>query len=484
MDHRSPLSDTTRTEATSIELETVVEDGKATIQMHSMSVAESDTLAHSRSNSEQFLVLSPEDSIGRSSSSSSIESTSVRDIPIEDMTKTRQQMVRELTVEVVPALLISVAGSVLAGSVLGQIQGSPAFEHIPALFIMVSVLLNLKSNIELNMSTRLSTQANLGELINKTAAWIAVRANMELLLLQACMVGVGVGVISAVLSLGASGNTGFCESVTVLVAVGSSTAVVGSAIIGALIAATVTVSHAFGIDPDNIGTPIASSFGDMVTLVVLGAASTALVQEDHEHEAWWVWPTVVASGSVALGAVLLRAVRTNGRMAHRVAEGWLPLAYAAATSSVAGVIVERCASRFPGLPALVPVVNGIGGNVGTVLASRISTSLHRHHKRHRPSLHEHNLTIVILLLINVPVQVGFLVTHQLLMPTRPLTAAFLLAYAVAVAVHALAVLLLARVACVFTWSRGHDPDDCVNPFITGTGDMLGTILLALVFVAF
>ncbi|KAJ2795058.1 hypothetical protein H4R20_006009 [Coemansia guatemalensis] len=349
---------------------------------------------------------------------------------------------------------------------------------------MVSVLLNLKSNIELNMSTRLSTQANLGELATRTAAWIAVRANMELLLLQATMVGVGVGIISAVLSLGAGGTTGFYESATVLVAVGSSTAVVGSAIIGALIAATVSVSHAFGIDPDNIGTPIASSFGDMVTLVVLGAAAGALVRGDHTREAWWVWPAVVALASVVLGAVLLRAVRTNGRMSHRVAEGWLPLAYAAATSSVAGVIVERCASRFPGLPALVPVINGIGGNVGTVLASRISTSLHRHHSHHRPSLHEHNLTIVVLLLINVPVQVGFLVTHQLLMPTRPLTTVFLLAYAAAAAVHALAVLLLARIACAFMWTLGHDPDDCVNPFITGTGDMLGTILLALVFVAF
>ncbi|PIA13245.1 hypothetical protein COEREDRAFT_77996 [Coemansia reversa NRRL 1564] len=409
-----------------------------------------------------------------------MENTRELHISLNNTTKTRQQMVRELTVEVVPALLISVAGSVLAGYILGHIQTSSAFKHIPALFIMVSVLLNLKSNIELNMSTRLSTQANLGELASKTAALIAVRANMELLLLQATIVGVGVGIISAVLSLLAGGSVGFCESAIVLVAVGTSSAVVGSTIIGVLIAATIAISHTFGIDPDNIGTPIASSFGDMMTLVVLSAVASVLVQEDHVGVAWWAWPAAVALGSVTLGVVLLRAVRDNGRMAHRVAEGWLPLAYAAATSSVAGVIVERCAARFPGLPALVPVVNGIGGNVGTVLASRISTSLHRH----RPSLHEHNLTIVVLLLINVPVQVGFLVTHQLLNPTRSLSAAFLLVYAAATALHALAMLLLARFACKFIWSRGHDPDDWVNPFITGTGDMLGTILLALVFVEF
>ncbi|KAJ2843883.1 hypothetical protein J3B02_005134, partial [Coemansia erecta] len=98
--------------------------------------------------------------------------------------KTPKQIIRELTIEVMPALLVSVAGSICAGYILGRIQNYPAFDRIPALFIMVPVMLNLKSNTELNMSTRMSTLANLGIFDNKAERIKAIRSNLELLLLQ------------------------------------------------------------------------------------------------------------------------------------------------------------------------------------------------------------------------------------------------------------------------------------------------------------
>ncbi|KAJ2002222.1 hypothetical protein H4R26_003716 [Coemansia thaxteri] len=364
--------------------------------------------------------------------------------------KTPRQVVRELTIEVLPALLVSVSGSVVAGYILGAIQNKPAFDQVPALFIMVPVLLNLKSNIELNMSTRLSTQANLGVFDRKSEAVRSMRSNMELLLLQSTVVGACVGLISSFLSLIPSSNPpdttpgqppvviAFFLRSAMLLAAGIGCAVIGSAVIGVLISATVAASHAVGVDPDNIGTPITSSF-----------------------------------------------VRSNEQMAHHISEGWLPLVYAAVTSSIAGIIVERCADRFPGMPALVPVMNGLGGNIGTVFASRLSTTLHRHGRHHRPHAafySEHNLVMLILLLINLPVQFGFLAMHRVVDLTLVVSPWFVLIYTSATVIHGLAILFLARLACTYLWSRGHDPDDCVNPFITGTGDMLGTILLALVFI--
>ncbi|KAJ2355222.1 hypothetical protein GGF43_002812 [Coemansia sp. RSA 2618] len=418
-------------------------------------------------------------SVGRSSFSLSeySQSSVTFTVPIEDSgsehsvrAKTNKEVVRELTVEVMPALLVSVAGSVCAGYVLGQIQGSRAFERLPSLFVMVAVLLNLKSNIELNMSTRLSTLANLGVFEVWAEGVDALRSNMELLLLQSSIVGAVVGVISAV--LGALKGLG---DVVVLLSVGMGCSVIGSAVIGMLVSTTVVVSHQVGVDPDNIGTPIASSFGDMTTLLILGGVSMVLVENMHS-----VWPLVTVAVLAALGTGLFRVVRANHQMAHHITGGWLPLVYAAVTSSIAGVIVERCADRFPGMPPLVPVVNGIGGNIGTVFASRISTSLHRQSGRYVAD--EHNLVMVILLLINVPIQVGFLALRQFFDPALQLNIGFLLMYTVATVVHGLAMLLIGRVACRYLWNRGYDPDDYVNPFITGTGDMLGTTLLALVFV--
>ncbi|KAJ2481588.1 hypothetical protein EV174_003432 [Coemansia sp. RSA 2320] len=328
--------------------------------------------------------------------------------------KTPRQVVRELTIEVLPALLVSVSGSVVAGYILGAIQNKPAFDQVPALFIMVPVLLNLKSNIELNMSTRLSTQANLGVFDRKSEAVRSMRSNMELLLLQSTVVGACVGLISSFLSLIPSSNPpdttpgqppvviAFFLRSAMLLAAGIGCAVIGSAVIGVLISATVAASHAVG-----------------------------------------------------------------------------------SIDNAAGIIVERCADRFPGMPALVPVMNGLGGNIGTVFASRLSTTLHRHGRHHRPHAafySEHNLVMLILLLINLPVQFGFLAMHRVVDLTLVVSPWFVLIYTSATVIHGLAILFLARLACTYLWSRGHDPDDCVNPFITGTGDMLGTILLALVFI--
>ncbi|KAJ2821450.1 hypothetical protein GGI24_004212, partial [Coemansia furcata] len=203
--------------------------------------------------------------------------------------KTHRQIISELTIEVLPALLISVAGSIVAGYILGRIQGEAAFDRVPALFIMVPILLNLKSNIELNMSTRLSTQANLGTFDRPRKGLAVMRSNMELLLLQSAAIGAAVGLISSLLALIPSrGNTpsarDFFQQSALLLATGLGCALLGSAIIGVLICATVWASHALGIDPDNIGTPIASSFGDMSTLLILSLATSLLIA--HMHTPW------------------------------------------------------------------------------------------------------------------------------------------------------------------------------------------------------
>ncbi|KAJ1941383.1 hypothetical protein EC988_006776, partial [Linderina pennispora] len=91
----------------------------------------------------------------------------------------------------------------------------------------------------------------------------------------------------------------------------------------------------------------------------------------------------------------------------------------------------------------------------------------------------------ILLMINVPIQIGYLVTVKFF-NTHGLdvTAWFFLVYTLATLLHVVAILLVAKVTCSLLWSRGYDPDDYVNPLVTGTGDMLGTSLLTGVWAQF
>ena len=44
------------------------------------------------------------------------------------------------------------------------------------------------------------------------------------------------------------------------------------------------------------------------------------------------------------------------------------------------MILERYVSEFEGEAVLAPIINGVGGNLGAVLASRVSTALHSGHR--------------------------------------------------------------------------------------------------------
>jgi len=47
------------------------------------------------------------------------------------------------------------------------------------------------------------------------------------------------------------------------------------------------------------------------------------------------------------------------------------------TCSVGGLILDFMVVRFEGIAVFQPVINGVGGNLVAVQASRISTALHR-----------------------------------------------------------------------------------------------------------
>ena len=57
--------------------------------------------------------------------------------------------------------------------------------------------------------------------------------------------------------------------------------------------------------------------------------------------------------------------------------GWSPVIIAMAISSVGGFILDIALKTYKGIAVFQPVMNGVGGNLVAVQASRISTSLHQ-----------------------------------------------------------------------------------------------------------
>lgn len=60
--------------------------------------------------------------------------------------------------------------------------------------------------------------------------------------------------------------------------------------------------------------------------------------------------------------------------------GWIPIILAMLISSMGGFILDHATNQFTRLAMFQPVVNGVGGNLVAVQASRLSTYLHKRSK--------------------------------------------------------------------------------------------------------
>jgi len=137
--------------------------------------------------------------------------------------------------------------------------------------------------------------------------------------------------------------------------------------------------------------------------------------------------------------------------------------------------------RYPSLLVLVPVTIGTAGNLGSVLASRLSTSFHLGTLSFDPTdetLAGNALATVALALTTFPViGAGAWALSTLVGATRlPVSTVVAVAFASGVALAGLAVLVTV-VATYAAYRLELDPDDVVIPVVTNTCDVLGVLVL-------
>ncbi len=161
------------------------------------------------------------------------------------------------------------------------------------------------------------------------------------------------------------------------------------------------------------------------------------------------------------------------------------LLFTAAVTLVTGLVLRfEEAELFarPWLLALVPVVNALGGNLGAVLGSRLTSALHLGMIEPRPTRGPFTDNVILILAASIilygslALAVFFAGPLLAAVPSLPLT-------------HALAILLgsgsllttgvigLSVGSAFLAYRRGLDPDDIVIPVVTSLTDLLGVIVL-------
>ncbi|CAB1354226.1 unnamed protein product [Coregonus sp. 'balchen'] len=353
-----------------------------------------------------------------------------------------------ITAQILLPFLVAGLGMVAAGIVMDVVQHWEVFKEITEVFILVPAL------------------ANTGQMDDPKQQWRMVCSNLAL--------------IQAAVLCGSSVTTAFVAALSL-----------GLVMVGVIIG-----SRKVGINPDNVATPIAASLGDLITLFLLAGVSSFLFR----FKEMWYLPVLVCGFFLVLIPLWVVIARRSPPIREVLRSGWQPVIVAMSISSIGGLILDKTVSdpNFEGMAVFTPVINGVGGNLVAIQASRISTYLHywsmpgtlpSKMAQHWPgpcltfcSSGVNSKSARVLIFLVVPGHLIFLYTIHLLKGGHgALTPAFVCLYLCAALLQVVILLYTADLMVRWMWRRGLDPDNYSIPYLTALGDLLGTGFLALTF---
>ncbi|KAM4678188.1 solute carrier family 41 member 2 isoform 1-T2 [Discoglossus pictus] len=409
--------------------------------------------------------------------------------------KVPKESIFTMALQILLPFLLAGFGTVSAGMVLDIVQHWDVFKNLTEVFILVPALLGLKGNLEMTLASRLSTAVNVGKMDSPIEKWNLIIGNLALKQVQATVVGFLAAVAAVILGWIPEGKYRLVHAI-LLCSSSVATAFIASLLQGIIMVGVIVGSKKTGINPDNVATPIAASFGDLITLAILAWISQGLYNCIDLYP--FVSPLV---GVFFLALTPIWIVIASKHPATRTVlhSGWEPVITAMLISSIGGLILDTTVSdpNLAGIVVYTPVINGIGGNLVAIQASRISTYLHLHSIpgelpedakgcfcpcRTFCGTGVNNKSAQVLISLVIPGHLIFLYTIYLMKSGHTsLTPIFITVYLLAALLQVFALLWIADWMVHHIWRKGKDPDSFSIPYLTALGDLLGTALLALSF---
>ncbi|KAK9712583.1 Divalent cation transporter [Popillia japonica] len=404
------------------------------------------------------------------------------------------ESILSMAVQMFIPFLLAGFGMVAASLLLDTVQHWTVYQDVSEVYILVPALLGLKGNLEMTLASRLSTHANLGHLDKKNEQLGIVLGNLALIECQAIVVGFLASIAAVILGWIPSGSFNIHHAL-LLCASSVGTSFAASLLLGLVMVGIILTSRYFRINPDNVATPIAASLGDLTTLTLLSLFASYLYK--HYVSVPWV-PVTIIAGSVFLIPLCCWFACKNTYSKEVLDNGWPPIINAMIISSFGGLILDYSVSMYKGIAVFQLIINGIGGNIVSVQASRLSTELHT--KGVLGCLPPNTKACVgpyttfcendsgrvntarILMFMVIPCHLIFTYTITYLKAGHTsFTPIFMIVYLTAALIQVFILLYVAHVMIMWMWYFGVNPDNSAIPYLTALGDLLGTFLLGVAF---
>jgi len=414
----------------------------------------------------------------------------------------------QIVLQVFPTYLMAGCGMCSAGFILDVIQYWPAFVNIPEIIIVVPPLLGLKGNLEMTLAARMSTAANMGHLDDRQVAISSILGNLTLVQCQGIVVGFLASICGLILGWGPSGKGNY-EQALLLCASSIVTASLASFILALVMILVIVGARKCRINPDNVATPVAASLGDVTTLGLLAWISNVLYK-DLLAEGYMAH--IIIGGYFLLLPILLALAFNNEHVTEVLKVGWTPILMAMVIASGGGFILEKAVEHFKGVTLFAPVMNGSGGDLVGIQASRMTTYLNKATNSLLGTLPDddnktcqlpcgslcgdiricskcgsgssnqpHAMPGRVLLALLFPGHVLFIFIIFTVKITSIPSFLFVFFYLIAALIQVSFLLYICHVMVYWMWSRGTDPDNAAIPYLTAIGDLVGTTLLAVAF---
>lgn len=163
-----------------------------------------------------------------------------------------------------------------------------------------------------------------------------------------------------------------------------------------------------------------------------------------------------------------------------------------------GIVLEYAVDAYYGFAVFQSILNGNGGNLGAVYASRVSTVLYQKAEMGKvPTFTRifetpwrvmvrgtpYAKCALILILMSIPAQVIFIFSADVIHQRGQVTigAAFVFSYLLAHIALIVIILYVTHVLAHSCWKFNIDPDSGTIPIVTALADLVGSGLLLLTF---